>query len=159
MPFAIQGKIDGLSDLLKRLDSLEKKIRKKAVRKAAGEAGKIVLKDAKKGARTDTGLLRKSLGRKVKVYKGSGVAVAIVGPRVGFRQEVERGGRTMIANPVKYAHLVELGTAPHGYKTRPGQHPGAQAFPFLRPALDSNRDRIVEAMAEVFREALDMGGA
>lgn len=76
----------------------------------------------------DGGLLKKSLGQKVKTYAKSNTVVAIVGPRKGFRKRIgtiTRGknkGQPVYADPVKYAHLVELGTRHSSPK------------PFLRPA-------------------------
>lgn len=45
-----------------------------------------------------------------------------------------------------YAHLVELGTKPHDVKGR--KHPGAKAQPFLRPAIDENREAVLKAVRE-----------
>lgn len=142
MSFTMQAKIEGLSGLLKALAGVDAKLRRKATRKAVGEAGKIILRAAKGKVRKKSGLLKKSLGRKVKVYRGTGTAVAIVGPRTGFRETVQRGNRQMLSDPVKYAHLVELGTV------------RSQAFPFLSSALEENRSAIVNVMTEVFRAAL-----
>ena len=76
----------------------------------------------------DGGLLRKSLGYKVKTYTKTGTAVAVCGPRKGFREQigvVSRGkdkGKPIFADPQKYAHLVENGTR------------RTSAKPWLRPA-------------------------
>lgn len=95
-------------------------------------------------------LLKKSIGQKVKTYK-SGVVVGIVGPRKGFRAEigkrVRKGkksnvGDPIYADPVNYAHLVELGT----------KHSKAQ--PFLRPALEESKDEIRAIFAEEIRAGL-----
>lgn len=141
--FKIQGKIEGLGEVLARLDGVEKKTKKKILRKAVGQAGKILLKAAKQRAQKKSGLLRKSLGRKVKVYRNSGVAVAIVGPRTGYRQEVSRDGRKpVMSDPIRYAHLVELGTS------------HSAAFPFLTPAIEENAERIKDAMAGVIADGI-----
>lgn len=98
----------------------------------------------------DGGLLRKSLGYKVKYYTRTGSAVAICGPRSRFRVQIgvvsrgPRKGQPVFANPQKYAHLVELGT----------RHSGAR--PFLKPAgrtglevtLATLRSEIAAAMRE-----------
>src|SRR5437762_3000389 len=52
------------------------------------------------------GLLRKSLGRKQKTYRGSGVVVGVVGARRGFAKQV--GGK--IVDPVRYGPIVESRT-------------------------------------------------
>jgi HK97 gp10 family phage protein len=45
-----------------------------------------------------------------------------------------------------YGHMVEFGTAPHRLKG--GQHPGAPAQPFARPAFDENVDRSIQIIQE-----------
>jgi HK97 gp10 family phage protein len=112
------------------------------------KGGQILAKAAKAGAPKETGLLKKSIGSKVKVYP-SGVAVAIVGPRQGFKAEVTREKNrrfpwTGTSNPTRYAHLVELGTRQ------------APAKPFLKPALAGQQAAIREAMAKAVREALGL---
>lgn len=144
MPFAISGKIEGVEALVKSLEDLDAKLRKRVLKKAVGEASKMVLRAAKAGVRKDTGLLKKSLGRKVKVYRHSGVVVAIVGPRKGFKTAVTRKGqaKATFANPTQYAHLVELGTS------------RSQAFPFMGPAFEQTKAAAREAMEEIVAEGL-----
>lgn len=148
--YRLQGKIEGLDALVASLKSLDRKIVKKTVRKMVTKGGQILARAAKQAAPKETGLLRKSIGSKVKVYP-SGVTVAIVGPRTGFRQQVTRKrGRWVpkveTANPTKYAHLVELGTA------------RASAKPFLRPAFAGKAEAIREAMRQIAQAALQEGG-
>lgn len=77
------------------------------------KTGRIVIKNYKGGQ------LKKSLGYKVKSYPRNKVSVAIVGPRTGFRKQIgvyvkggkkHPAGEPIIIDPVKYAHLVQLGT-------------------------------------------------
>jgi len=160
--FAIKAQIDGLGQVLARLQEADKKVRRKLLRQAVNEAGKIVLAAAKarvpKGA---TGQLRRSLGRKVKVYRSSGTAVAIVGPRKGYKIDVD--GRAV--DPVHYAHLVEYGRRAAAVKTRKVLSTGKVVFgrkaaavpahPFMRPALDSTRDAVRQAMTRIILEGLE----
>lgn len=148
--FKIQARVEGLDGVLKALGSLDKRLRKKGVRKMAMEGGKLVLRRAKQLVPRETGLLKKSLGRKVKAYPKSGIAVAIVGPRneAKFRQQVtrtkgRRASRTLIANPVRYAHLVEGGTQL------------ASPTPFLAPAVSGQQSAIREAMAKAALSVLE----
>lgn len=147
--FKVSAKID-VKPVLKQLAGLDMKIRRKALRAAVSAAGTVVVKKAKQLVRTETKLLRKSIGKKVKVYK-SGVAVCVVGARTGFRQPVIRSrGKwapaapppSGYANPAVYAHLVELGTV----RSRP--------FPFLRPAIEGQRDAILESMTKAIEKTL-----
>lgn len=143
MPYAIKGQIDGLKPLFDRLDGLAAKVRRKILRDAISEGSKIITKAAKAGAPVQTRLLRNSLGRKIKTYRNSGIVVAIIGPRVGFRKEVLRGKRRVLSNPTKYAHLVELGTK------------RMSARPFLRPAFARNSAAIMRAMAGIIEKGAE----
>src|SRR5579864_477519 len=89
--------IAGEKEVFAQLDALESKLRKQSLRKAVNAGSSIVLKAVKRRApvevgggslgRARAGLLKKSLGRKVKAYK-SGVVVGIVGARKGFRKAI-----------------------------------------------------------------------
>lgn len=148
MTWTIKGKIDGLSDVMKSLEGLKASVGRRILRKAITDATRPILKDAKSKCPRETGLLRKSLGRKTKVYRKSGVVVGIVGPRTGFKQMVtikdRRTGKTVevLRNPTKYAHLVEYGTLK------------AAAKPFLRPAWTGNKSRAAELIATRVREEI-----
>lgn len=149
MAWTIKGTLTGLDQSLKLLQGLKQGVRNRILRAALSKATTPMLKTAKRLAPVETGLLRKSIGRKVKTYASTGSVVVVIGPRTGFRREVTVRGRKMIRNPVKYAHLVELG---HG-----GPSP-APAHPFLRPAWDNHKaqaQRIVaaEIVAGIEREA------
>lgn len=57
-----------------------------------------------------------------------------------------------------YAHLVEFGTAPHDQPNRkrgPRHHPGSKAQPFMRPAFDETKERVVKAVQESLVKAVD----
>lgn len=144
MPFAIKARFEGVQSAIQALDGMDKKVRRKGIRKAALAAGTIILKAAKSRVVRETGLLRKSLGKKVKVYT-RGVGVAVVGPRLGFKQEVTRRGVKVWSNPVRYAHLVELGTS----------HSAAK--PFLKPALEATRKEVEAAMVKAINEVIEEG--
>jgi len=123
-----QSGVIGEKELMRRLNSLGSQgKRNKIVRPAINEAASKINKKAKALVIEETGLLRKSIG--VKRATKRGVVFAVVGPRHGFKREVERtlpsGDRaSVLANPTKYAHLVEFGT----------RH--SPPHPFLRPAHD-----------------------
>ena len=142
MAYKIKGQIDGLGAVLAKLKQLPKKVAAKAIKAGVSQAGKLLLWAAKSRAPRQTGLLRRSLGRKVKVFRNTGKVVAIVGPRVGFREEVVRDGKTMISNPTRYAHLVELGTA------------RTQRKPFLKPAFKQQREAMMKAIADAIEAAI-----
>lgn len=141
------------------------KIVQKAAKKAAPRRKKV------RGFALDTGsgALRQSLGFKAaKGRRGKTLAYAVIGARKKVRKTVRVGGRTIIAVPAFYAHLVEKGTRPHslgkGAKlARRGkaaanvvgkQHPGARPQPFLGPAYRQNQGVIANAMTAEMGEAV-----
>jgi len=125
---AKQTTIVGEKALMKRLAGLASKgSRNRIARPAIGAAASAINKKAKSIVVEESGLLRKSLG--VKRGTNTGGPFAVVGPRHGFKQQVERtmpsGYRSYVmSDPTKYAHLIEFGTS----------HSSPQ--PFLRPAYD-----------------------
>jgi HK97 gp10 family phage protein len=148
MPFGLRGKLEGLGDVFAALDGLGRTIRNKILRASLVAATTPMLKAAQQRVRKSSGLLRKSLGRKVKTYRRNGTVAVMIGPRRGHgkpvilkEEEIFRqfGGRTIkirnprvramriTRNPVRYAHLIEKGT-----KTR-------AARPFLAPAFSSTK--------------------
>ncbi len=163
--FRIRAKIapGSLQGVLRTLAAIDKKAARKALRRAVTLAARLVREDAKarlsaQGA-VRTGLLRKSLGVKLKSNFPKGYVYGVVGPRRGFKREIgqmieanairsleRRGARIdrkpVYADPVRYAHLVEYGT----------KH--SQAKPFMRPALDENKTRVIDLMTSVIREAI-----
>lgn len=112
--FGITGTIIGLKETLETLRLLPGKLQRRILRPALTKATKPILMAAKRLAPTDTGMLSKSIARKVVTYK-SGTLVVVIGPDTKHRVEATRRGRKtpMIVNPAKYAHLVEFGTRPH----------------------------------------------
>ena len=141
----ISATITGDKELKVRLESMGDAVTRRVLKSATAKAMTPVSKSAKANARKikDTGLLAQSIGKKTKLYRRSDVAVAIVGPRAGFRKSVVRRGqsRSVLADPGKYAHLVEFG---HSI-VRGGRVVGrVRAFPWLRPALHQNRALIIQ---------------
>jgi hypothetical protein len=56
-----------------------------------------------------------------------------------------KGGR-----PHPLGHIVEFGTDPHPVKGG-GQHPGTPAIPFLFPAFENEKNRLVERIKDAIR--------
>lgn len=96
----VSVKIQGMQETMKRLASFDKKFRRQTLRKAANEASKVVLSVMKSNTPQRKkeygirGATKKSLGRKVKVFK-QGLAMWYgVGPRTKWKREVN--------HPVKF---------------------------------------------------------
>jgi HK97 gp10 family phage protein len=135
--FQVTVELKGLSNTLRKLDSLDKRTRKSAVRKAVSAGGQELVKAVRSNAPRDTGLLRRKSTKKVKTYRGK--VLAIMGAKRFKDPATHR-------NPAYYAHLVEDGTLPHliprgkfsgqsGVVVRQNiQHPGTPATHFMRRA-------------------------
>jgi HK97 gp10 family phage protein len=102
---------------------------------ATKSAAEIVLKDAKNKVPVDTGKLRDALEiSKEKTKKG----------KVGYQvrsKKLKDGG-------VKYAYAVEF-----GHKKKSGTVVAAQ--PYLRPAIEQNKDKIKDIINEKICEGID----
>ncbi|MCP4617177.1 MAG: hypothetical protein GY844_12190 [Bradyrhizobium sp.] len=131
--------LEGHGRLLRKLRRLPQTVQRRVMRPAVSKALTPVNRDAKRRAPRATGLLKKSIGKKVKVYRHSGTVWGAVGVRRGYKARMPDG---RYRDPDKYAHLVELGT----------QHSPAQ--PFLRPAMDANRERALAILADTVRAGL-----
>ncbi len=159
----------GDKDLIRKLDRLGKKGYRRTVAKAASKAMTPVAKLAKRLAPVGTGptrgLLKKSIGKKSKWYRGT--RVVIIGPRTTFKRVIVTRKGIRRVNPVNYAHLVELGhravtggkverldgRSVKGPKTgRVVGHVAGQ--PFLRPALFQNKENIKRILHRELRAGL-----
>ena len=142
--FLIRGELTGLRDALNSLKAVKRSAGSRILRKGLAAASKPMLDTARRLVPRRTGLLRKSLGRKIKTYRSTGTVVVMIGPRTGFKRVVRvKGRRTFQRNdPTHYAHLVERGTV------------HSRATPFLRPAFDQHKAAGEETVARVIREEL-----
>ena len=161
MPFQVQATVTGVEDAIKQLDALKAAVGRRILRQAMGKAARIVAKAAKRFApreigtdelgRARAGQLKKSMGQRVKTYS-NGTVLAIIGPRHGFRKLIgirTRGkdkGNAVYYDPARTAHLIERGTS----------HSAAQ--PFLRPALESTREQVTQAIVETIQEGIEREG-
>lgn len=101
-------------------------VRNRVVRRPLAAALTPISKAAKNNVPVHRGFLKKSIGKKVKAYPGG--VWGGVGPRTGGQfVHVDENGKRHV--PANYAHLIEFGT-----EKMPAQ-------PFLRPALDQNRQK------------------
>jgi len=131
--------LTGDKELIRKMQRLAEKTQKRIVQKAMKKGAARVRKAAKRRVPVETGLLKKSLGSKVARRKRDKVVVGIIGPRTGFKKQMPDGS---YRNPVRYAHLVELGTKRAGAK------------PFLRPAFEQERDGAVADIRKKLWEEL-----
>ena len=127
----LNAQIIGDKRLIKKLNSLAPRLKKKVMKSAMRKGASVVAKRAKTKVKKRSGFLRKSI--KAKSTK-NGNARIFVSPKV----EGEYRGKTV--KPAKYAHLVEFGTQ------------AAEAHPFLRPALNESKEEAFDAVASEARK-------
>ena len=153
----------GLDDWLKYLDDSPKKLQQGA-RVGLYAGAKLIEAQAKENCPVGA-----PAGENAKTYGGYPGALrdsirATVGEKGGrVFASVRAGGKTPSGAIIFYAHIIEFtGAAAHVIRGRNGRrltfggrsysalhHPGMQAHPFLRPALDA---RTLDAIALVEEE-------
>lgn len=70
-------------------------------------------------------------------------------PYKKYAELVGRRGWVVVGSSSPLAHLLELGTKPHG------NHPGTAAKPFIRPALDESKEMAEKAIGDALRVQLE----
>ena len=130
------------------------------MKKAVEEINSRIVETARPGAPVATGLLQRSLASKTVDYGRGTVIVGISGADASVREasglmgphNKRKGARYTGANvlkrlgrrPVRYFHLVELGTV-----FQPGRF-------FFREAADSVATEVPEIFQRIFEESIDV---
>ena len=131
----IDIKVTGDRETQAALNSLTWAVGNRIVIEALEVAGQPVLASARSKAPTLTGKLKRTLGLyKLKTRKKIGVRVS-----TGTREELGIAAD----DPYYYSMAVEVGTAK------------APAHPYLRPALDENRQRCIDIAAYEIRKGVE----
>ena len=132
---------EGLDEIL---DSLDKLADTQQLNDTMGQICALVERDAKQNAPKDTGALARSIQSKVENNNGSIQGVVFTpleyAPYVEFGTGLfaESGGRTN----VPWSYQDDEGN----WHTTKGQSPQ----PYMRPAIDNNREKIVRMIKEGF---------
>jgi HK97 gp10 family phage protein len=104
-------------------------------------AAAIVEADAKRRAPVKDGFLRGSIASRVDRE------TATIYTDIEYAQAVEYGTRPHIIT-VKSARVLSDGKRVFGTSVN---HPGTKAQPYMRPAIDKNRKKLIELYRKVFR--------
>ena len=130
--------MEGLEEVFDSLDELKNP---KEFEKALEKCCALVERSAKQMAPKDTGALRQSITSEVKNMEGIIFTPLYYAPYVEFGTGLfaEGGGRT----DVPWWYKDDKG---EWHKTS-GQHPQ----PFMRPALDENREKILRILKEALK--------
>lgn len=150
MPLEIKG-LEVLKAQLNELRDVQ--LAGKILARAARRAFKPVLDAAKAMAPKDTGALADSLTISAKRPKG-GDSVVVVGIKIGAGRSKQAAvaaaafgeGQLKTLPPARRWHFIELGTSK------------LPAHPFLRPALDSNSQAVLDALVRELREGIKRAG-
>jgi hypothetical protein len=136
--------LKGVKQAMKALEELPRRIAHKHLRIALNAGGGILKRTAESQVPASTGLLKKSLGVKVKIPDASfnikhhgKAAYVVIGPRRNFvrasankngktallsdKKALKRvlgGGKVKTRNPARYAHLVHGGTKSHSVSVK-----------------------------------------
>lgn len=140
-------KVQGLASLATKLKKLAPETRS-ALRQALAENADELVAAQKNLAPVDSGALRDSITQTwgggpgpsyAAFQKRSGRAASPVSGDPDLSVRISAGN-----TKVRYAHLIEFGTAPHknGGKFAGTQHPGTAAAPFFYPAYRALRKRM-----------------
>lgn len=127
--------LEGVEEVLGALDQLKDT---EGLEAALGQACALVERTAKQKAPKDTGALRQSITSEVRNLEGVVFTPLYYAPYVEYGTGLfaEQGGRT----DVPWWYKDDKG---EWHKTS-GQHPQ----PFMRPALDENREQILRILKE-----------
>lgn len=138
----------GGKELQKKLATLGERVQRKVTRQAINAAANPVLKSARGKAKKQSGLLKKSLGKKIVTSKDKTRVTAII----GARKQVQGEYKGKLRKPSRYSHLVEK-----GFINEHGEHVPPQ--PFLDPAARESESQAMSIMQNkladgVIREAM-----
>jgi HK97 gp10 family phage protein len=127
----------GDKELAKVFKTLGDRVQRRVLRGAVNAASTPVSRAAKSKAPKESGLLKKSIGKKVKTYPDRGVVVGIIGPKTSVVGEYKGKKRW----PAKYAHLREK-----GFINAVGEFVPPE--PFLGPAMERTKGQQISIMQE-----------
>lgn len=147
------AKLSNRDSLLRKLGAMPPAVRS-AVKQALAQGADEITNEMKRLAPKDTGKLRNSIvqslgGGKVRYSSMSGVSGEAGDPDLSVR--ISAGN-----SEVRYAHLVEFGTAPHinGGRFAGTLHPGTAPQPFFFPAYRANKRRVKSRISRATTRAV-----
>lgn len=93
------------------------------------------------------------------------------------RRQQKNSGTEELNSATQYSHFVEYGTAAHPIgsgdltnetllsrkgavrKSQGAKHPGAKPQPFLRPAYDETKERVIKVMGDILADGIERGSS
>jgi len=170
------SEVRGMDELLKNLKTLPEKLQKRVLVGAVRAGAKPIIKEARKLAPKDSGMLKESIGvTKFKTRKKT-LVWFVVSPRVKkFKMkatDTDSGKNVVLTmlNDPWYAHFVEYGTyakLDHPLVKRVGgkrgkkrnqiaaKGYGIKPHPFMRPAFEKEGENSIKYVREYIAKRLD----
>ncbi len=147
------AKVRNRDALLRKLAALPPAVRS-AVKQALAQGADQITDEMKRLAPKDTGKLRNSI---VQTWGGGKVRYSSLAGSSGEAGDPDLSVRISAGNSeVRYAHLVEFGTAPHinGGRFAGTKHPGTSPRPFFYPAYRANKRRVKSRISRATTRAV-----
>ncbi len=161
--------VKGFADLQRALDQLAPKIERNVMSGALRAGAKVIQLDAKQ--RCPVGPPSSRGAKKYKLYAGAlrdSIRVGTKTARGVVTATIKAGGKAKNGAVVFYANMIErTGSIAHMIRARKGSsitiggnnytsvdHPGMNAQPFMRPALDGKAGAAVQATGEYIKRRL-----
>ena len=149
---ALKAELHGLEQITISLKEAAQKIDREVNRRALRKAVRPMVREAKSNARAsdDTGTLRRSIGAKVKTDKRRKAVTIFAGPRTGMARTGSDGRKR---DPVRYAHLVELGRksrAPYSgthFLEKAFKAKRAEAFDIWAQTIELDLPKVIASVA------------
>ena len=140
--------LQGAKELTKALQTLGERVQRKVLRQAVNAACNPTLKAARANVKEESGLLKKSLAKKIKTYPDKQTVVGIIGPDTQTKGEYKGKPRV----PWRYAHLVNDGHIDQKGNFIPGDQ-------FLRRAYESTESQTVDVMSDKLGKSIEKEAA
>lgn len=129
--------VEGLPDVLRRLDELDKKVANKVLRTAVTKSARALVKDTKRRIRSKS--IKRALTHKVK-------------SRARFAEASVGAKKRQAGAPARLFHLFEFGTAGRVQRTTGRRTGSMPSRPALRPAVIAIAKPFQDNLVEEFRK-------
>jgi len=157
----VSARLEGVSEALMALKSLEYKAKRRVVTAAVRAGLKVARREARMRVPVISGVLKKSIRTSVRLNRKTGTVMGKV--------EVGKSTKAMKKKGMSayYAHMVHGGTKPHKITVYRGamntptgiydrvDHPGSRANPFMEEAGNAAFHEAVREFQKTFRAKLE----
>jgi HK97 gp10 family phage protein len=140
--------ITGLKELQKRLATLPDRVQRKAMRPAVSAGATMIVRAQKSKAPRESGLLKKSIGKKIVTNKKTQSVTAVIGPRKSVTGEY----KGKLRKPSRYAHLADKGFIDESGEHHPGNG-------FVTTSLDEAGGQALNAMTSKLGDGIEKEAA